>query len=72
MFEDYQTRLAALIGADQAKQRVNEGLYLIVLGGNDFVNNYFLPLSMRPQQYSLPDYAQYVVSEYEKILTVLL
>ncbi|KAL8129294.1 hypothetical protein V2J09_018449 [Rumex salicifolius] len=71
LFEEYQKRLAAQIGADQAKQRVNEALYLIVLGGNDFVNNYFLPFSTRPIQYSLPDYANYVVSEYDKVLTRL-
>ena len=43
---------------------------LIVLGGNDFVNNYFQPLSLRPRQYSLPDFARLVVTEYRKILKV--
>ncbi|GMH20433.1 hypothetical protein Nepgr_022274 [Nepenthes gracilis] len=68
LFEQYQTRLAGLIGDDEARRRVNEGLYLIVLGGNDFVNNYFLPYSARPRQLSLSDFANLVISEYRKIL----
>ncbi|GAB4830138.1 hypothetical protein Ancab_019779 [Ancistrocladus abbreviatus] len=70
-FEQYQSRLSALIGEDEALQRVNEALYLIVLGGNDFVNNYFLPYSARPRQLSLPNFAHLVIYEYRKILSRL-
>lgn len=68
MFEQYQQQLSALIGSEQAQRHVNEGLVLIVLGGNDFVNNYFQPFSLRPSQYSLPDFARLVATEYRKIL----
>ncbi|XAR67645.1 Triacylglycerol lipase [Bertholletia excelsa] len=68
-FVQYQQRVSALIGAAQAKQLVNQALVLITLGGNDFVNNYYLvPYSARSQQYSLPDYVKYLISEYQKIL----
>ncbi|KAK8941076.1 GDSL esterase/lipase [Platanthera zijinensis] len=68
-FEQYQERVAALIGPDQTQNLVNGGLVLITLGGNDFINNYYLtPLTLRSLQYSLPDYVRYVVSEYKKIL----
>ncbi|KAK4596694.1 hypothetical protein RGQ29_014644 [Quercus rubra] len=68
-FEEYQRRLAAQIGAEQAKQRVNEALVLITVGGNDFVNNYYLvPFSARSRQYNLPDYVKYLISEFEKLL----
>lgn len=70
-FEEYQQRLAAQIGAEQAKQRVNEALVLITVGGNDFVNNYYLvPFSARSRQYNLPDYVKYLISEFEKLLQV--
>lgn len=70
-FEEYQRRLAAQIGAEQAKQRVNEALVLITVGGNDFVNNYYLvPFSARSRQYNLPDYVKYLISEFEKLLQV--
>lgn len=50
---------------------MNEGLVLITLGGNDFVNNYYLvPFSLRSRQFALPDYVRYLVSEYKKILSV--
>ncbi|CAM8897439.1 unnamed protein product [Rhodiola kirilowii] len=68
-FEQYQQRVASLIGEPQTKQLVNQALFLITLGGNDFVNNYFLvPFSARSRQYALEDYVPYIISEYRKIL----
>lgn len=65
--------MADIIGTDRAKQVVNEGMTLISLGGNDFVNNYYLiPFSARSREYSLPDYVRYIVSEYRKVLYVIL
>ncbi|KAI3423375.1 Lipase_GDSL domain-containing protein [Psidium guajava] len=71
-FQQYQQRVAALIGEDQAQQLVNDALVLITLGGNDFVNNYYLvPFSARSRQFALPDYVVYLISEYRKILNRL-
>lgn len=70
-FAEYQQRLAALIGAGNAKKLVNDALVLITLGGNDFVNNYYLiPFSARSRQYPLPNYIDFVISEYKKVLKV--
>jgi len=72
-FEQYQQRVSALIGEEETVRLVNEALYLMTLGGNDFVNNYFLvPFSARSRQFRLPDYVVYLISEYRKILAVLL
>ena len=63
--------MSALIGSDQTQSLVNDALVLITLGGNDFVNNYYLvPYSARSRQYSLPDYVVYLISEYRKVLNV--
>lgn len=71
-FVTYQQRLTDLIGAEKAKKLINEALFLITCGGNDFVNNYFLiPNSLRSLQYKIPDYVPFIISEYEKILTVI-
>ncbi|KAK4433122.1 GDSL esterase/lipase [Sesamum alatum] len=71
-FQQYQTRVTSLIGAEQTKALVNQALVLITLGGNDFVNNYYLvPYSARSRQFSLPDYVRYIISEYRKILARL-
>ena len=70
-FQQYQQRVSALIGAEQAKRLVNQALVLITVGGNDFVNNYYLvPFSARSLQYDLPDYVKYLISEYRKLLVV--
>ncbi|XWS42619.1 hypothetical protein CRYUN_Cryun16bG0029300 [Craigia yunnanensis] len=51
---------------------VNDALVLITVGGNDFVNNYFLvPFSPRSLQFKLPDYVRYLISEYKKLLMSL-
>ncbi|CAI9301906.1 unnamed protein product [Lactuca saligna] len=71
-FKEYQQRLSYKIGEKRAKELVNQALVLISLGGNDFVNNYFLyPFSVRSQEASLPDYVRYLISEYRKILVKL-
>ncbi|KAF3328131.1 GDSL esterase/lipase [Carex littledalei] len=68
-FMEYQRKLSSHIGADKAKELVNKGLVLITIGGNDFVNNYYLlPYSVRSREFSLPDYVNYLISEYKKIL----
>ncbi|KAG2654930.1 hypothetical protein PVAP13_1NG559000 [Panicum virgatum] len=56
-FQQYQKRLSSLIGAEQTARLVHGSLVLITLGGNDFVNNYYLvPYSARSREFSLPDY----------------
>ncbi|CAD6263128.1 unnamed protein product [Miscanthus lutarioriparius] len=71
-FQDYQQRLAKFVGEDAARQVVNNALVLITLGGNDFVNNYYLvPFSVRSRQFAIQDYVPYLISEYRKILTRL-
>lgn len=72
-FRQYQQRVSGLIGVEQTQRLVNQALVLITLGGNDFVNNYYLvPYSARSRQFSLPDYVRYLISEYRKVLIVIL
>lgn len=68
-FQQYQERLSSLIGPEETQRLVNGALVLLTLGGNDFVNNFYLiPFSARSRQFSLPDYIDYLISEYKKIL----
>ncbi|WJX85642.1 hypothetical protein P8452_68061 [Trifolium repens] len=72
LFQLYQKRVSAHIGSVGARNLVNRALVLITLGGNDFVNNYYLvPYSARSRQFSLPDYVRYLISEYRKVLRKL-
>ncbi|PKI76818.1 hypothetical protein CRG98_002804 [Punica granatum] len=70
-FQQYQLRLSALIGEKEAQRRVNGALVLMTLGGNDFVNNYFIPLSPRRRQFSISAFSELVITEYRKILLQL-
>lgn len=71
-FQQYQQRVSKLIGEAETQSLVNDALVLITLGGNDFVNNYYLvPFSARSRQFALPDYVRYLISEYRKVLTVI-
>jgi len=70
LFQEYQERVTEIIGPDKTQQLVNGALVLITLGGNDFVNNYFFPISTRRRQSSLGEFSQLLISEYKKILTV--
>ncbi|KAG4393813.1 hypothetical protein GLYMA_03G169801v4 [Glycine max] len=66
LFEQYQQRLSAVIGAKRAKKVVNEALVLMTLGGNDFV------ITPRSRQFTVPDFSRYLISQYRRILMVLL
>lgn len=70
-FQEYRNRVSTLIGASRAKSLLSQALVLITVGGNDFVNNYFLvPNSARSRQYTLPEYVKFLIVEYEKLLQV--
>ncbi|GJN20792.1 hypothetical protein PR202_gb08213 [Eleusine coracana subsp. coracana] len=70
-FGEYKRKLAEQVGPARARQVVRRSLVLITVGGNDFVNNYYLvPFSLRSREFSLPDYVRYLISEYKKILIV--
>ncbi|XVE62687.1 hypothetical protein DITRI_Ditri06bG0139600 [Diplodiscus trichospermus] len=69
LFQEYKRRLSALTGSRHAHQLVNQALVLITVGGNDFVNNYYLvPYSARSRQYKLPAFVKFLISEYRRLL----
>ncbi|CAL5208362.1 unnamed protein product [Lathyrus oleraceus] len=68
-FEEYKKKLSVIIGDEEAIRLVNRALVLISCGANDFVNNYYLVSnSLRSRQYDLPEFVNYLISEYKKIL----
>lgn len=71
--EQYKRRVSDIIGPQETEKLISQSLTLVTLGGNDFVNNYYLvPFSARSRQFALPNYVVYVISEYRKILMVKL
>ena len=73
LFQQYQQRLSAEVGPERAQKIVNGALVLMTLGGNDFVNNYFVvPFSPRSRQFTVPQFSRYLISEFRKILLVII
>ncbi|KAH9325576.1 hypothetical protein KI387_005754, partial [Taxus chinensis] len=72
-FAEYQNRVAAIIGRSATNQLIANALVSITLGGNDYVNNYYLvPVSARSIEYpSIVNYTNFIISEYKKILARL-
>ena len=71
-FQHYQDRVASIIGRNATNKLVAEGLVSISLGGNDYVNNYYLlPVTVRSVEYSIPAYTNFIISEFEKYLAVI-
>lgn len=59
-FKEYKARLIAQIGKKKTKEIINNALYLVSAGTNDFVVNYFT-LPIRRHEYSLPSYISFVM-----------
>ncbi|VVA29178.1 PREDICTED: GDSL [Prunus dulcis] len=58
-YEEYQKKLKAYLGNKKAKKLLSDALYLISIGTNDFLENY----------YTLPDrQSQFTVKQYENFL----
>ncbi|XP_076949243.1 GDSL esterase/lipase At5g42170-like [Bidens hawaiensis] len=62
MFSNYIRKLEVLVGKVEANNIVNNSLYLVATGSDDFVDDYFT-YPMRRIQYDLPAYTNFLVSE---------
>ena len=58
-YKEYQNKLRAYVGKDKAHEILSEALYLMSLGTNDFLENYYLS----PKRQS-----QFIVQQYEDFL----
>ncbi|CAN8326056.1 unnamed protein product [Cochlearia groenlandica] len=59
-YKEYQTRLRTYLGENKANQVISESLYLISIGTNDFLENYYLvPEKLR--KYSVNEYQDFLI-----------
>ncbi|KAI3764951.1 hypothetical protein L2E82_14969 [Cichorium intybus] len=61
-FREYKVKLTAKLGVLRAKEIINDAIYLVSAGTNDFVVNYFT-LPIRRQEYSLPSYMDFLMNK---------
>ncbi|EFJ09992.1 hypothetical protein SELMODRAFT_128933 [Selaginella moellendorffii] len=52
LFQEYKGQITSLVGPAAAARIVADGLYSFTIGGNDYINNYLLPVSVRAAQFS--------------------
>ncbi|KAJ9686586.1 hypothetical protein PVL29_015453 [Vitis rotundifolia] len=59
-YKEYQKKLRAYLGEEKANEILSESLYLMSLGTNDFLENYYI-FSGRPSQYTVRQYEDFLV-----------
>ncbi|KAL4555458.1 hypothetical protein LXL04_038077 [Taraxacum kok-saghyz] len=60
-YKEYQTKLRSYLGDEKANTVISEAVYLISMGTNDFLENYYT-LPDRKSQYNVTQYQDYLVS----------
>ncbi|KAF9618449.1 hypothetical protein IFM89_001172 [Coptis chinensis] len=60
-YRDYQKRLKEYLGDEKANETVREALYLVSLGTNDFLENYYRPTSIRASQFTVEQFQDYII-----------
>ncbi|XP_009356602.2 GDSL esterase/lipase At2g42990 [Pyrus x bretschneideri] len=59
-YKEYQKKLKAYLGIKKAKKLLSEALYLISIGTNDFLENYFT-LPNRQSQFTVKQYEDFLI-----------
>ncbi|XP_043695047.1 GDSL esterase/lipase At5g37690 isoform X2 [Telopea speciosissima] len=67
-FEKTKGRIKAKIGEKAADKLLNNAIYLIGLGSNDYVNNYLQPFLADGQQYTPDEFLNLLISTLDKQL----
>ncbi|XP_073060830.1 GDSL esterase/lipase At2g04570-like [Primulina eburnea] len=60
-YKDYQTKLRAYLGDEKANQTIGEALYIMSIGTNDFLENYYAFPPRRRLEYTIDQYQQFLI-----------
>ncbi|XWS36736.1 hypothetical protein CRYUN_Cryun20dG0111300 [Craigia yunnanensis] len=60
-YKDYQLKLRANLGDRKANDIISQALYLISVGTNDFLENYYAFPARRSSQYTIREYQNFLV-----------
>ncbi|XP_074576150.1 GDSL esterase/lipase At2g42990-like [Curcuma longa] len=60
-FKEYRQRLTAYVGKKKAAYIVREAVYIVSIGTNDFIENYYSPVGMRRWEFTVEEYVDFVV-----------
>lgn len=68
-FREYKARLARLVGKKRAQEIVTNAVFLLSMGTNDFLQNYYVEPT-RSKQYSIDKYQDFLISAMSKNIKV--
>lgn len=68
-FAHYKIHLKNAVGEERAELITRNALYIISMGTNDFLQNYFLEPT-RPKQFSLLEFENFLLSRFSKDVEV--
>lgn len=69
-FKQYQRELRSYLGIKKANRRLRDALYLISMGTNDFLENYYL-LPIRPAQFTVEEFEDFLLGIAEDFLKAI-
>ncbi|TMW82485.1 hypothetical protein EJD97_005828 [Solanum chilense] len=67
-YKEYQKRLEAYVGIQKSKYIIEEALYIVSMGTNDFLENYFAMQSVRAFQYTTEQYREFIIGHVENFI----
>ncbi|WOL19099.1 GDSL esterase/lipase [Canna indica] len=70
-FKEYQRRLIKYAGKAEAKRIVDEAVYIISIGTNDFLENYYLLVTGRRQQFTVDQFEDFLIDRAAEFLTAI-
>ncbi|KAJ6723764.1 GDSL-LIKE LIPASE/ACYLHYDROLASE [Salix koriyanagi] len=70
-YKGYQKKLRAYLGESKADETINEALYMISIGTNDFLENYYAFPGRRPTEYTTSQYENFLAGIAENFVREL-
>ncbi|XP_062079595.1 GDSL esterase/lipase At4g26790-like [Humulus lupulus] len=70
-YKQYQKDLRSYLGKEKANEVIRDALYLLSIGTNDFLENYFLIPNGRSSQFSIEEYQEFLVGIARDFVTKL-
>ncbi|KAF8687836.1 hypothetical protein HU200_042777 [Digitaria exilis] len=67
-FKEYQRRLRRHVGRARARRIVSDALYVVSIGTNDFLENYYLFVTGRFMEFTVGEFEDFLVSQAEWFL----
>lgn len=58
---EYQNKLEAYVGSNKSKYIIEEALYVVSMGTNDFIENYYSSTSPRELQYMIEQFQGFII-----------